>query len=66
MAKEIDKLLKELERQGFTYKLTRKQHYAVYGPEGHLVTVLSGTPSDRRSLKNGLAQLRAAGFRRQV
>jgi hypothetical protein len=64
MAKELDKLLRELKRQGFSYSKTRKQHYAVYSPEGELVATLSGTPSDWRSSKNSMAQLRAAGFKR--
>jgi len=31
--------------------------------DGKAIATISGTPSDRRSLLNGLARLRRAGFR---
>lgn len=61
MDKDMRKLLKSLVKAGFEVKVTKKGHHAVY-LEGRWVTTLSGTPSDHRSIKNGLAALKRAGF----
>lgn len=59
--KEISKLIKAIEKQRFTVKRTAKGHYQVRkGPT--LITLLPGTPSDHRSLKNSLSYLKKAGF----
>jgi hypothetical protein len=59
---DINKLLRELARQGFTYRGTGSGHYLVWGPDGKVVTTLPASPSDWRSLKNAIAVLRRAGF----
>ncbi|MCW2700580.1 MAG: Uncharacterized protein JWQ45_2115 [Blastococcus sp.] len=59
--KDIRKLWKELTNQGFTVRATRRGHLLVQR-EGVVVAGLAGTPSDYRSLKNSIAQLRRAGF----
>ncbi|NNG20478.1 hypothetical protein HJ590_13065 [Naumannella sp. ID2617S] len=61
MDKDMKKLVKALEKQGFTCSLTTKGHVAVYRG-GVLVATFSGTASDWRSMKNALAPLRRAGF----
>ncbi|CAI9413168.1 hypothetical protein [Nocardioides sp. T2.26MG-1] len=59
--KDIRKLCKELKNQGFHVRATRRGHFLVER-EGVVVAGLAGTPSDHRSIKNSLAQLRRAGF----
>ncbi|MBE6483687.1 MAG: type II toxin-antitoxin system HicA family toxin [Actinomycetaceae bacterium] len=63
MDKEVRKLVKELEAAGFTTERTSRGHVKVYR-DGTLITTLPGTPSSSRSLKNAMAYLRRAGFRR--
>jgi len=60
--KDLRKVLEEAERQGFSVKRTRKGHYQVRNAENVVVAVFSGTASDHRSLRNGIAQLKRAGF----
>lgn len=62
MDKTLKKLVKELEAQGFTVRTTKRQHLMV-SRNGRPITTLAGTPSDWRSLKNGLAALKRAGFK---
>lgn len=62
MDKDMKKIVKALEAQGFEVSVTSKQHIAV-SREGRIVAVFSGTASDRRSILNGIAAARRAGFR---
>lgn len=62
MHKEMRKIQKELEAQGFTTTVTRKGHLRVF-KNGQPVATFSGTPSDIRALRNSLADARRAGFR---
>lgn len=62
MNKDTKKLVKQLEAQGFTVKTTKRQHLMV-SRDGRPITTLAGTPSDWRSLRNGLAALKRAGFK---
>lgn len=55
-------LIRELEAQGFTWRTTARHHILVYSPDGNVVTTMPSTPSDHRSMKNCLSQLRRAGF----
>lgn len=61
MDKDMKKIAKALEAQGFTIEATRKGHLAVR-LDGRLIATFSGTPGDRRSTKNALAYLKRAGF----
>lgn len=61
--KELRRLIKALETQGFTVRATRNNHYQVRNAAGELVATLAGTPSDGRSWKNALAALRRGGFK---
>lgn len=61
MKKDIRKLCKELNNQGFEIRTTRRGHLLIER-EGIVVAGLAGTPSDHRSVKNSIAQLRRAGF----
>jgi hypothetical protein len=62
MDKDMKKIVKALESQGFDVEVTRKGHLMVYR-DGRLVTTFSGTASDWRAMKNGIAKARRAGFR---
>lgn len=61
MQKDHKKLLKRLDRQGFDCRTTRRGHVQVRR-DGQVVAVLAGTPSDRRSWLNALADLKRHGF----
>lgn len=61
MNKDVKKLARMLSRQGFEVRATRRGHLLVT-LAGRTVAVLAGTPSDHRSLRNGMARLRRAGF----
>jgi len=62
MDKDLRKVVKELEAQGYETRVTAKGHITVTR-DGRVVAVFSGTPSDWRSMRNALARLRRAGFR---
>lgn len=62
MDKDLRKLIKALEAQGFDVEITARQHVMVF-KDGALVVTFSGTPSDWRAMKNGIAKARRFGFR---
>lgn len=62
MNKDLKKLTKALEDQGFSVRVSKRGHILVFNADG-LVATFSGTPSDWRSLKNSMAALRRAGFK---
>ncbi len=62
MTKELRSLLKAAEAQGFTTERTAKGHWLVRDAQGRAVATISGTPSDHRSWRNGLARLKRAGL----
>ena len=61
--KDLRDLLKRIEAAGGTVEPSRSKtgHWKVY-LAGVFVGTLAGTPSDWRSMKNALAQLRRAGL----
>jgi hypothetical protein len=60
--KDLKKIRKALEAQGFETELTKRGHLMVF-KNGRAVATFSGTASDWRALKNGIAAARRAGFR---
>lgn len=62
MDKDLRKIVKALEAQGFEVTVTKRQHVLVTR-DGKMIATFSGTPSDWRSIRNGLAYLKRAGFR---
>ena len=62
MNKDLRKIAKALQDQGFEVTETSRGHLEVR-KDGRRVATLSGTPSDHRSWLNGIAQLRRAAFR---
>lgn len=61
MDKEMRKIAKALERQGFDVKVTKRGHISV-SKDGRFVVVFAGTPSDWRGMRNALAAMKRAGF----
>lgn len=61
MNKDLKSLLKALEAQGFDVARTRKGHWMVRC-DGRLVSTISGSASDPRSLRNAIAEARRHGF----
>lgn len=61
MNKDLKKIAKALEAQGFEVTLTRKQHLAV-SKDGRIVAIFAGTASDWRSMRNSIADAKRAGF----
>lgn len=61
MNKDLKKIIKALEGQGFTVDVTKRGHVVVK-KDGRMVATLAGTASDHRSIKNGLSYLKRAGF----
>lgn len=62
MDKDLRKILKEAEQQGFEIRHTSDGHPMVYR-NGQFVSKVATTPSDRRGQQNLIAALRRYGFR---
>jgi hypothetical protein len=62
MHKDLRKIVRALEDQGFEVTVTKRGHVMVTR-EGTLIATFAGTASDWRSIRNGLAPLKRAGFR---
>lgn len=60
--KVLKELLRELERQGFGYVMTKNGHIRIYNPAGKPVYTLPGSPGEGRALKNMISGLRRCGF----
>lgn len=61
MKKEMRQIAKALEEQGFEVSVTKKGHVLVTR-DGEFVAMFSGSPSDWRSMRNGIAAARRSGF----
>jgi hypothetical protein len=60
--KEVRKIIREAQRQGFRVKPTKKG-WMIYGRrKDQGCVVLHRTPSDRRGLQNSITDLRRLGF----
>lgn len=62
MDKDLRKIVKALEAQGFEVQTTKRGNVTVYR-DGALIATFSGNASDWRAIRNGLAPLKRAGFR---
>lgn len=62
MNKNMKKLKKEAEEQGWTVEVTKKNHLKWISPDGDSV-ITSSTPSEYRGQKNFLSSLRRRGFK---
>ncbi len=63
MQKEIREIVEEAQRQGWRVRPLKSGHVLLLAPDGKSTATLPGTPSDWRSLKNAIAEMRRAGFR---
>lgn len=61
MKKDLKALVKALEADGYSTRITSKGHVQV-SRAGRVITVFAGTPSDRRSWANSMAPLKRDGF----
>lgn len=61
MDKDLKRIVKALEDQGFEVRVSRKGHVLVER-NGAIIAVFAGTASDWRSVKNGIARARRHGF----
>lgn len=61
MDKDLKKIIRALEEQGFTVKFAKSQHVIVR-KDGVFVTVFAGTGSDWRGMRNGISDCRQFGF----
>ena len=62
MDKDLRKIVKALEAQGFEVTVTTRGHLMVER-DGEVIATLAGSTGDWRSIRNGLAPLKRAGFR---
>lgn len=62
MSRQTAILLRELQDQGFTAKITGKCHYLIAAPDGQVVTTLAGTPGGGRAYQNEISRLKRHGF----
>ncbi|TXK17420.1 YjbF family lipoprotein [Homoserinibacter sp. GY 40078] len=62
MDKELKKIAKALEAQGFETRISKRGHMIV-SHDGRIVATFSGTASDWRSMRNSIADARRAGFK---
>ena len=63
MDKEVKKLVKELEQQGWRVEERRSSRLMAYSPDGVTMVPIHKTPGDRKSLKNLVGQLRRGGYK---
>jgi len=61
MKKEMKKLMKRVQDNGWDYRRRRSGHYVIEGPKGQRV-YCSGTASDHRAIKNIKKDLAKAGL----
>ena len=62
MHKDLRKIIRALEDQGFEVTVTKRGHIMV-SRDGQMIATFAGTASDWRSIRNSLAPLKRAGFR---
>lgn len=60
-SKELKRIIALAIRQGYSVELRNNGHYKFTAPTGRFIFT-SSTPSDRRAIKNILADLRKLGF----
>lgn len=60
--KDVRDLLSLLPEQGFAYERTKGGHWRIRNPEGDVVSIVPGTPSDSRWRPNALRDLKKHGF----
>lgn len=62
MNKEVRRIVRELEKQGWRVE-RRKSKSVAFSPDGVTEVPVHHTPSDKKSLKNLVSQLKRGGYR---
>ena len=62
MDKDLKRILKAAEAQGFEIRTSAKGHPMIYDRDGNFVTQSASTPGDWRGQRNLIAALRRKGF----
>lgn len=62
MDKDLKRILKAAQAQGFEIRTTTNGHPMVYDQDGQFVTQTATTPGDWRGQRNLIAALRRRGF----
>ena len=60
--KEIREIVREAERQGWRVERRKSGVSQLYAPDGENIVTAHSTPSDRRALRNMIANMRQFGF----
>lgn len=63
MHKDLKKIVKDAEAQGFTWEPCSNNHIMFRDAAGATVALFASTPSDPRSWKNSMGALKRAGFK---
>jgi hypothetical protein len=61
--KDLRKLFKALEAQGYEVRLTPRGNHYIVTRNGRRITTIAGTPSDHRAWQNMLSYLKRDGFK---
>lgn len=61
-SKELEQLFSQLEARGWRIDRSKDHPRAIPADKTKPIVVMAGTPSDHRSWKNMLSQLRRSGF----
>jgi hypothetical protein len=59
--KDLNKILKELDATGVSWRATKKGHYVVYPPVGEMITISGSKTGGHSNIKDALAELRRGG-----
>ena len=58
----FDQVIREALAQGWQHDLTTRGHHQFFAPNGRGIVVASGTPSDHRSFRNFMSEMKKRGF----
>lgn len=59
---DIDQVIRAAISQGWSHDRTTRGHHQFFSPDGSTIVTTSGTPSDRRSFNNFIADMKRGGF----
>ena len=59
---DMDHVIREALAQGWQHDRTTRGHHQFYAPDGKGVVTTSGTPSDHRSFRNFMSEMKKRGF----
>lgn len=60
--KDLEELIDDAKRQKWGHRTTKEGHAQLFAPDGKGIVVFAGTPSDRRSFDNSLAEMKRLGY----